>query len=695
MNRAISACLKVRTTGVKRCVSVRSGAGLVWERWGAGTAVAAPHTRPVQTQASRGPSGTYDELYWRSLNDREAFWDEVGQGVAWHKPYTRVLDNSQEPFTKWYVGGELNTCHNAVDRHVKAGRGDQVAIIHDSPVTASVSRMTYSQLQEQVSLLAGGLAGLGVRPGDRVMIYMPMVAEAVVAMLATVRLGAVHSLVFGGFAARELATRISHLQPSVVVSASCGVEPSRLVHYKPMLDQAIQLASHKPHHCVLLQRPGLPEAPLLPGRDVAWQDVMATSQHTDPFPVPADHPCYVLYTSGTTGQPKGIVRPSGGHAAVLPWTMMTIYGMEPGEVWWAASDLGWIVGHSYICYAPLFNGNTTIVYEGKPVDTPDAGQFFRVIQEHGVRGMFTAPTALRAILRKDPEAKEGRKYDTSSLKYLFVAGEPLDHETRVWAENTFQVPVLDNWWQTETGYAITAHAVGMNMSLNPPRGTSGKPFVGFDLKLLTPEDGEASTGELGRIISRLPLPPGCMTTLYDAPERFVDNYFTKYPGYYDTMDAGMRDTQGYIGIMSREDDVINVAGHRLSTLCLEEAMLEHPQVVDATVVGVPDDMKGEVPLGLYVLREESQLTEEELAKELTSVVREVVGPVAASRLYARVRGLPRTRSGKTARKSIADLARDKAIKISPTIEDPSVYEDVLAALRRCGFALSAPDPILP
>ncbi|XP_042220057.1 acyl-CoA synthetase short-chain family member 3, mitochondrial-like [Homarus americanus] len=685
MNRLISGCVRARTAGVY----VRSRPASVLERrWCSGG-------ENRRTLTTPGPTGTYDHLYWRSINDREAFWDEVGQCVEWHTPYTQVLDNSEEPFTRWYVGGELNICHNAVDRHVSAGRGDQTAIIHDSPVTASVTRMTYSQLLEQVTRLAGGLASLGVGYGDRVMIYMPMVPEAVVAMLATVRLGAIHSLVFGGFAARELATRIDHLHPSVVVSASCGVEPSRLVHYKPMLDEAIELSTHKPRHCVLLQREGLPEAPLTPGWDVAWHDLVATSPPADARPVPSHHPCYVLYTSGTTGQPKGIVRPTGGHAAVLPWTMKVIYGMNPGDVWWAASDLGWIVGHSYICYAPLLNGNTTVIYEGKPVGTPDAGQFFRVVQEHGVKGMFTAPTALRAIIRHDPEASEGRQYNISSLKYLFVAGEPLDHETREWALDTFQVPVLDNWWQTETGYAITAHAAGMGMSLHPPRGATGKPFVGFDLSVITDDGSEATPGELGRIVCRLPLPPGCMSTLHNAPERFVETYFTQYPGYYDTMDAGVRDTQGYVGVRSRDDDVINVAGHRLSTLALEEAMLEHPQVVDVAVVGVPDAMKGEVPLGLFVVKEGCQSTEQQISEELVEVVRRLVGPVAAFRLSTRVKGLPRTRSGKTARKSIAELAQDKAIKIPPTIEDPSVYDDILMALRRRGFALNAPDPIKP
>ena len=617
--------------------------------------------------------------------------------MEWHKPYERVLDNSEQPFTRWYCGGQLNTCHNAVDRHVAAGRGDQLAVIHDSPITGSLTTLTFTQLQEAVARLAGGLARLGVTRDDTVLIYMPMVGEAVVAMLAVARLGATHSLVFGGFAAPELATRISHLQPRVVLTASCGVEPSRHVLYKPILDQAIELAAHKPQHCVMLQREGLPQATLTPGRDHEWQELVATSSPHDAVPVPSDHPCYVLYTSGTTGQPKGVQRPSGGHAAVLAWTMRAIYGMNTGEVWWAASDLGWIVGHSYICYAPLLAGNTTIVYEGKPVGTPDPGQFFRVVAQHKVAGMFTAPTALRSILLKDPDHAHSRAHDTSSLRNLFVAGEPLDHDTRLWAEQAFGTPVLDNWWQTETGYAITAHCMGLGMPQRPPRGASGKAFMGFDVRVLREDGSEAGVGELGRLACRLPLPPGVMNTLYRAPDRFKDTYFIKYPGYYDTMDAGVVDSQGYVGVRARDDDVINVAGHRLSTLALEEAMLVHPRVVDAAVVGIPDSLKGEVPLGLFVVDGTAgeDKEEEELTREVVQTVREQVGPVAAFRVAVAVPGLPRTRSGKTARKSIRDMATDKAIKVAPTIENPAVYPTILAALRRRGIALQAPDPEMP
>lgn len=666
---------------------------------GAGQRAAAGCSAPCGRRYSvlgAGPSGSYEELHRRSLTEPEAFWDEVGRGVEWHTPYHTVLDDTERPFTRWYVGGEINTCHNAVDRHVAAGRGDQLAVIHDSPVTGSLTTLTYAQLQDAVARLAGGLARLGVRRGDTVLIYMPMIAEAVVAMLAVTRLGAIHSLVFGGFAAPELATRISHLGPRVVLSASCGVEPSRHVQYKPILDQAIQLATHKPEHVVLLQRDGLPQAALTAPRDLDWQELVATARPHDAVPVSSDHPCYVLYTSGTTGNPKGVVRPSGGHAAVLSWTMRTIYGMNPGEVWWAASDLGWIVGHSYICYAPLLAGNTTVVYEGKPVGTPDAGQFFRVVAQHGVTGMFTAPTALRSIMHSDPQHTHAAAHDTSSMRCLFVAGEPLDHDTRVWSEGAFGTPVLDNWWQTETGYAITAHCVGLGMPMRPPRGASGKAFMGFDVRVLRDDGSEAGPGELGRLACRMPMPPGFMSTLYNARDRFTETYFTKFPGYYDTMDAGVVDAQGYVGVRARDDDVINVAGHRLSTLALEEAMLAHPRVLDAAVVGVPDSLKGEVPLGLFVVEGEVGAAEEDqVAREVVQTVREVVGPVAAFRLAVAVPGLPRTRSGKTARKTLADLARDKPIKVPPTIENPAIYRDILAALRRHGFALDAPDPALP
>ena len=633
-------------------------------------------------------SATYDSLHRKSIEKKEEFWDELGQKVVWHKPYKRVLDPESAPTSpRWFVGGEINTCYNAVDRHVEAGRGDRVAIIHDSPVTGTKKAVTYSDLQQQVARLARVFSNLGVTKGDTVLIYMPMMAEAVMAMLAVTRLGAIHSVVFGGFAASQLSSRIDHLKPKLIVIASCGVEPSRTVEYKPIVDAAIQISHHKPKHCLVLQREDLPQARLKPGSDLNWEEEIEYAKGHDPVPVDSDHPCYVLYTSGTTGNPKGISRPTGGHAVVLPWTMKAFYGMEPDDVWWAASDLGWIVGHSYICYAPLLNGNTTVIYEGKPVGTPNSKQFYRVIQEHNVKGMFTAPTALRAIKLVDADASMS---EDSPLKYMFVAGETLDHETREWAESSFRVPVLNNWWQTETGFAITAHCVGLFDTKNPPKGSAGKPCVGYDLQLVTSEGKQVERGELGRIVCRLPLPPCCFTTLHDAHNRFIDTYFRQFPGYYDTMDAGMRDSEGFISVLSREDDVINVAGHRLSTLALEEALMEHSNVVEAAVVGVPDEMKGVVPLGLVVVKFPAE--EKPLAKELVSLVRERIGPVAAFKHCAVVEALPRTRSGKTPRGSIATLARGEKVKISPTIEDATVYRDIHAALMRLGFALDAPEP---
>lgn len=577
--------------------------------------------------------GEYDTVYRNSIENREQFYDELAQNVVWHKPYTRVLDtNSSLNSPNWFPGGELNTCYNAVDKHVENGHGARIAIIHDSPVTDSKKFMTYDQLLEQVKKLARVLTDQGVQKGDTVLIYMPMMAESLVAMLASTRIGAVHSVVFGGFAAQELCTRIGHLKPKVIISASCGVEPSRIVHYKPLLDTAIKISSHKPNKCIILQRPNLSQASMDRDRDIDWNEAMDKSKGHDAIPVESNHPCYVLYTSGTTGNPKGIVRPTGGHAVILPWTMSAIYGMKEGEVWWAASDLGWIVGHSYICYAPLFNGNTTIVYEGKPVGTPDSKQFFRIIKEHNVQGLFTSPTALRSIKQADPKVSVHAEND---LKHVFVAGESLDHETRIWTESAFKAPALDNWWQTETGYAISAHCMGLKMNRNPPRGTTGKPFIGFDIQILNSEGKEVGVGELGRMVCRLPLPPGCMNTLFQAHVRYGETYFKQFPGYYDTMDAGMKDINGYISVLSREDDVINVAGHRLSTTALEEALMEHEDVVEAAVCGVPDDLKGVVPLGLVVVNKHRE--EGDLVKELVSLVRNIIGPVAAFRHCAIVK----------------------------------------------------------
>nr|CAH0100879.1 unnamed protein product [Daphnia galeata] len=670
---------------------------------------------------------TYADVYERSIREPEQFWAEEAERISWMKPWSRLLDNSNPPFTKWYwlhlwayrqfVGGETNACYNAVDRHVVNGHGQRTAIIHDSPVTSTQRSITYAELQMQVSKLAAALSSYGVKKGDNVLIYMPMIPEAVVAMLAVVRLGAVHSLVFGGFAARELSVRIKHAEPKVIISASCGVEPTRLIRYKPLLDQAISMSGIEPKRCIIYQRPGLPEvATMTPGRDVSWEEAMDGDRTHDCVPVEANQAMYILYTSGTTGDPKGIQRPTGGHIVALSWVMKNIYAMKGGERWWAASDLGWVVGHSFICYGPLLAGCTTLVYDGKPVGTPDAGQFFRVIQDHGIQGFSTAPTALRAIRREDPELEFGRKYNTSSLRYVFLAGEHCDYETRNWAEEKIKVPVLDHWWQTESGHPITSTCVGLGHSLNPPRDASGVPVPGYNgrhlshshfaMKVLNADKVEAERGTLGRIVIKLPLPPGTMSTLYRADDRFSSIYFKDYPGYYDSMDAGIMDADGQLYVMSRDDDVINVAGHRLSTSALEEALLEHPCISEAAVVGVPDEMKGELPLGLYVTtkggahlhaktaRAVSPNTkpEEEINKEAIRLVRELVGPVAAFRLVGSVETLPKTRSGKIARKSISDLARNKRVVIPPTIEDPTVYGGIKKALQRLGYALNAPDP---
>lgn len=637
-------------------------------------------------------SPQYNKEMVRSLTQPEDYWAEVASNTVWTKKWDKVLDNSNPPFVKWFGGGELSLCYNAVDRHVDDGHGTQTALIWDSPITGNKSSMTFLELQDSVARVAGLLSTMGVSKGDRVVIYMPMVLEAVVAMLATVRLGAVHSVVFGGFAAKELAVRLKHAEPKVIISASCGLEPGRVIEYKPNVDEAVRLSGADIKQLVL-QRPQHP-CEIQPG-DLVWQDSVPGSRPHDCVPVEANDPLYILYTSGTTGQPKGVQHPTGGHAVVNKWTMKTIYGVNPGETWWAASDLGWIVGHEYTCYSPLLARNTSVVFEGKPVGTPDPGQFFRVIEEHKVAGMFTAPTAIRAIKREDDEGKFASRYSLASLRQLFVAGEHCDYDTRLWAEKHFQVPVLDNWWQTETGHALTSTCLGLGHSTNPPKDVSGMAVPGWDMKVLKQDGSDAGPNELGRIVAKLPMPPGCMSTLYKADQRFVDTYFTEYPGYYDTMDAGVKDEHGYIKVMARDDDVINVAGHRLSTSAIEEVLLAHPVVGDAAVVGVADSLKGQVPLGLVVLKASGlgqDMTKEDLARDLVKKVRQDLGAVAAFRIVGLVGGLPKTRSGKTARKTIADLADGKQVKIPPTIEDPSVYKDIKSSLIELGYAVNAPDP---
>lgn len=630
----------------------------------------------------------YRQEFQKSVQNPEEYWGEISKNIIWTKPWTRVLDDANSPFTKWFPGGRLSLCYNALDRHVDEGRGNRDALIWDSPITGNKDTYSFSKLQKEVSSLAAVLSGLGVQKGDRTLIYMPMIPQTVVAMLASARLGAPHSVVFGGFAAKELSTRIRHCQPKAILCASCGVEPSRTIEYKPIIDEALRLANAPNIPVVVYQRPDLAQSELK-SNDLNWDNELSKGQTHDCVEVDANDPLYILYTSGTTGTPKGVQHPTGGHAVVNKWTMNALYGMSPDDVWWAASDFGWIVGHEYICYSPLLNGNTSIIYEGKPVGTPDAGQFFRVISEHKVSGLFTAPTALRAIKRVDHDILDGKQYDISSLKYLFVAGEHCDHDTRLWCAQNFKVPILDHWWQTETAHAITATCVGLGNGLYPPKDVTGVPVPGFNVKILNENGDEAKPDELGRIVCKLPMPPGTFSTLYQAEDKFKETYFTRFPGYYDTMDAGMQDEQGYVKVLARDDDVINVAGHRLSTSAIEEAIEEHEDVEEAVVIGVPDELKGQVPLALFIMRKDGHKSAQEISSEIVQMVRISIGPVAAFRLSVCVSAFPRTRSGKTARKSIADLAQGKCVKIPPTIEDASVYEPILAILREIGFATNA------
>ncbi|KAK4872012.1 hypothetical protein RN001_016136 [Aquatica leii] len=639
-------------------------------------------------------SAVYQEVYKKSLEHPEKFWEEVAHSVVWTKPWDKIVDNSNEPFTKWFVGGELNACYNAVDRHVENGKGSKIALIHDSPLTNTVQKTTYTELLDNVSHLAGALAKLGVSKGDRVIIYMPLIPEAVIAMLAVVRLGAVHSVVFGGFAASELSNRIEHAQPKVVIAANCGIEPNKIIRYKEILDKAIKWSSFKPKKCIIFQRRVIETSPLDPDVDIAWEDALKLAGPHPCVSIEANEPLYILYTSGTTDKPKGIQRPVGGHIATLAWSMWNTYGMGPEDVWWAASDLGWVVGHSYICYGPLLNGITSVMYEGKPDRTPDPGQYFRIIEEYQVNALFTVPTSFRVIKREDPNALFGRKYDTRSLKQIFVAGEHLDNDTKMWAESTFKVPVLNHWWQTETGHSITATCVGLNHNLHPPKYSTGMPFPGYDVRVILPNGREAKPNELGRIVVKLPLPPGTMSTLYKAPEQFYKIYFAKYPGYYDTMDAGYFDEFGYIYVTSRDDDIINVAGHRISTAAIEDVIMSHPDVCDAAVVGVSEPTKGEVPACLYVLKKDVNDGEDTIGIDLIRMVRERIGPIASFRLSVAVKDLPRTRSSKTCRKQISDLANDKPFKISGTVENPCIFKDIVRALQKIGYARNPPNQLV-
>ncbi|XP_017793400.1 PREDICTED: acyl-CoA synthetase short-chain family member 3, mitochondrial [Habropoda laboriosa] len=637
------------------------------------------------------PCPKYDEAYRESLENPEKFWGEVAKCVHWSKPWEKVLDDTNQPFTKWFVGGELNACYNAVDRHVLAGNGNKTALIHDSPHLSTIRRVTYNELLEKTSLLAGAMADMGVRKGDVVIIYMPLIPETIMAILASTRLGAIHSVVFGGFAANELAVRINNAKPKVVIAASCGMEPSKLIKYTTMLNNAMNIISVKKPKCIIFQRRNIWQSPLLEDQ-FDWDDVIKRSKPHPCEPVEANEPLYILYTSGTTGQPKGILRSVGGHLVAVCWTMKTVYDMDKDSIWWVASDMGWVVGHSYICYGPLVYGATSVMYEGKPDRTPDAAQYFRVIDQHSVNALFCAPTALRVIRRADPELLYGGKYSMKSLKTVFVAGEFCDNETKIWAEKAFKVPVLNNWWQSETGYPITALCLGYGHNPRLPKYSTGFSIPGYNIDILRDDGSKAEAHELGRIAIKLPLPPGCMSTLYQADERFKEVYFSTYSGYYDTMDVGYKDDFGYVYVMARDDDVINVAGHRLSTSALEDVVMTHPDVVDVAVVGVPDPIKGEVPLCLYIMKQETMKNEEQINEELVARVRSLIGPIAYFRIAAAVRALPRTRSGKIVRKSIANLACSKLVKIPSTIEDVSVYREIKEVLQKLGYAKLALDP---
>ena len=625
----------------------------------------------------------FDEIYDRSVREPEAFWSEAAADIHWIEPWREVLDASNTPHLRWFPGGKLNTCFNCVDRHVKAGRGEQVAVIYDSAVTGTQRTLTYRELQDQVARFAGALAAQGVKQGDRVIIYMAMIPEAIIAALGCARIGAIHSIVFGGFAANELSIRIDDCTPKVIVGSSCGIEPTRIVSYKPLLDEAIELSNHKPDTCIIMQRPQ-EEATLMAGRDITWAEAMNTAEPKDCVPVDATDPLYILYTSGTTGQPKGVVRDNGGHAVALQWSMKNIYNVDPGEVYWAASDIGWVVGHSYILYGPLLHGCTTVVYEGKPVGTPDPGAFWRVISEHNVNVMFTAPTAIRAIRQQDPDGSYVGQYDRSSLRTLFVAGERCDPDTLGWLESQLQIPVIDHWWQTETGWAIAANCQGIEALPIVP-GSTTRACPGWDVRVLDKSGHDAPTGDIGAICVRLPLPPGIFPTLWNADQRYRDSYFGKFPGYYETGDAGMIDESGYVYVMARTDDVINVAGHRLSTGALEEVLTSHPDVAECAVIGPADPLKGQLPVGFVVLNAGCDQESEKVIASCIKLVRNKIGAVAAFKIATAVPRLPKTRSGKILRGTMKKIADGEEYKTPATIEDPVALSEITEALLRIGY----------
>jgi len=627
--------------------------------------------------------GRYNDLYQKSITDPEGFWADAAQAVTWSKTWDKVLDDSNKPFYRWFRGAELNTCFNALDRHVMAGRGDQTAIIHDSPVTNSITKYSYKELLDLVSRFAGALKGLGVAKGDTVIIYMPMIPQAAIAMLACARLGAVHSVVFGGFAPHELAIRIEDARPNVIVTASGAIEGKKTLEYGPMVDKAIELSGHKPQKVVMFQRQ-IVKAALMPGRDLDWDELMARAKPADCVKVKATDPLYILYTSGTTGKPKGVVRDNGGHAVALCWSMRHIYAVEPGDVYWAASDVGWVVGHSYIVYAPLLHGCTTIIYEGKPVGTPDAGAFWRVIEQHKVKVLFTAPTAFRAIKRDDPRGEFVSKYDLSGFKYLFLAGERLDPDTYHWAHDLLNKPVIDHWWQTETGWPITANCIGIEPFPIKP-GSSTRPVPGFAVTILDSNGSQVGPKTTGLVTIKLPLPPGALSSLWQADQRFQESYLKVYPGYFFTSDGGYIDEDGYVFIMGRVDDVINVAGHRLSTGEMEEVVSTHRDIAECAVIGVHDELKGQVPVGLCVLKAGVNRADADIRTDLSRMIRDTIGPIASYKETVVVKRLPKTRSGKILRGTMRKIADGEQYSIPSTIDDPATLGEIEVALKGVGY----------
>jgi propionyl-CoA synthetase len=631
--------------------------------------------------------GAFEEIYRRSLDEPEAFWAEAASLIDWSEQWDRVLDGSRAPFYRWFAGGRMNTCFNALDRHVERGRAEQPALIYDSPVTDTKAVFTYRELRDWVARFAGALERQGVGHGDRVIVYMPMIPEALVAMLACARIGAVHSVVFGGFAANELATRIEDAQPKVVVTASCGIEPGRIVAYKPLLDAAIGATHWKPERCIVLQRPML-EAALDPTRDLEWHEAVDGAKRVDCVELLATDPLYIIYTSGTTGQPKGIVRDHGGHAVALAWSMKNVYDTNPGEVYWAASDIGWTVGHSYTVYGPLLHGCTTVLYEGKPVGTPDAGAFWRVCAEHGVGTLFTAPTAFRAIRQQDPDGSLIGDYDLSKLRALFLAGERCDPETLRWAEDKLGIPVIDHYWQTETGWAVAANCIGIERFPVVP-GSPTRAVPGWDLRVMDSNGHESPAGETGALVVRLPLPPGASPTLWNADERYRETYLSAFPGYYQTADAGYIDESGYVFVMARTDDIINTAGHRLSTGAMEEVLAAHPDVAECAVVGVADELKGQVPVGFLVLKAGVDRSHSEIVAEVVQLVRDRIGPVAAFKSAVVVVRLPKTRSGKILRGTMRRIADGEPYTTPATIDDPAILDEIGESLQTIGYAQTA------